>query len=189
MYDRVHHTKTFPVSTGDQLWNWTFSTPVKSLRGILLIGKLDSDMIPYNRNVDKFWNMDIKKINITIEGVNNVLYDKGMRQSDIYDEAMRFWSGAYKSSADIDRVTKELKLTDVTPKKFYEEKYCVWIDLRCVEDNHLHGSGMNLSSNSEGITLAVERNIKGNDKAKVYAFLMMDASTEIDNNEYGGVKW
>lgn len=134
--------------------------------------------------------MSIKRVNVTIEGVNNVLYDKGMRTSDIYDEATRFWSGAYKSSADMDRVTKELKISSVTQKKFYEEKYCVWIDLRCVEDNHLHGSGMNLFSNSEWITLAIERNpTSGSNHAKVYAFLMMDASIDVESNEYGGVKW
>lgn len=65
----------------------------------------------------------------------------------------------------------------------------VWIDLRCVEDNHLHGSGMNLKTNSEGITLAIERNASENDKGRVYAFLMMDASADVVNNEYGGVKW
>ena len=191
LYDRVHHMKTFPVTTGDQLWNWTIATPVKSLRGILLIGKINEQLGDYNHDVDKTWNMDIKRINITIEGVNNVLYDKGLRQSDIYDEAIKFWSGAYKSPADIDRMTKELKLAAITPKKFYEKYYCIWLDLKCVEDNHLHGSGMKLNSNSEGITLAIERNASDGTakKGKVFAFLMMDASTEIDGNEYGGVKW
>ena len=191
LYDRVHHMKTFPVSTSDQLWNWTIATPVKSLRGILLIGKLNDQLSDYGRVVDKTWNMDIKRINITIEGVNNVLYDKGLRQSDIYDEAIKFWSGAYKSPADIDRMTKELKLSTITPKKFYEDHYCIWLDLRCIEDNHLHGSGMKLNRNSEGITLAIERNSNGGTakKGKVFAFLMMDASTEIDGNEYEGVKW
>jgi len=193
LYDRVHYLKTFPINTSDQLWNWSFSTPVKSLRGILLIGKLDSTPLDYNYEVDKYWNMGIKKIHITIEGVNNLLYDKGMNACDIYDEAQRFWSGAYKHSADIDRTTKELKLSEMVPSRFYDDKYCVWIDLRCVDDNHLHGSGLSLTNNSEGITLAINReSVKGEAsgvRGKVHAYLMMDASTDITENNYGGVNW
>lgn len=191
LYDRVHHMKTFPVKSNDQIWNWTFATPVRSLRGILLIGKKDTSITPFNYKVDDYWNMDIERINITIEGVNNILYDKGVRQSDIFNEATLFWSGAYKQPADVDRMTKELKLSSLGCKEFYDDKYCIWLDLRCVEDNHLHGSGMSLQSNSEGITLAITRktNTGTEYNAKVYAFLMMDAASEIDNNEYNGVHW
>lgn len=113
------------MSIKDTLLNWTFTIPVKSLKGILLVKKGHT-------------NLDIENISITIEGVNNMLYDKGMKNKDIY----------------------------------------------------LHGTGMNLRSTSEGVTLAITRKAPTEDK-KLYvqAYLFTDAAVAINDQTLVKTQW
>ena len=192
LYDRILRHRVIPVNTTDQAWNWTFNTPSKSLRGILLIGKLPEHEKPFDHKVDSFWNMDITNINVTIEGVNNMIYDKGMFQYDIYDEIKRLLGGGYRKTEEIDRITKEFNLSSVNPKDFYSDsgKYAVFIDLRSVEDNYLHGSGKRFENTSEGMTLAINR--KPSDKsesAKVYVYMIMDAMEKIVDGNHYSTQW
>lgn len=82
-YDRIINIKTFSFSSKETLLNWTFTTPTKSLKGILLLEGSHT-------------NLDIENIKITIEGVNNMLYDNGLQNKDIYEEAKMFLSGAFR---------------------------------------------------------------------------------------------
>lgn len=120
--------------------------------------------------------MEIERVSIIIEVINKILYDKGVTTRDIYPEAKRFWSGKYKAPAEIDRMVKELALSDVSAKEFRKDKYCFSINLRSIADNFLLGTGCRLQNNSEGISLKVRRTPESTSYgAKTYAYLFMDS--------------
>ena len=70
LYDRILRHKQIPVNKKDTMWNWSFNTPCKSLKGILVLfeGKQS-----YAQDTGKFYNPKIQKVSVTIEGKPNQL--------------------------------------------------------------------------------------------------------------------
>ena len=79
LYDRVLRQKQIKVNKSDTIWNWTFNTPCKSSKGILVLFEEEK---PYERDTSKFYNPKIQKVSVTIEGKPNQLYAQGMRSFD-----------------------------------------------------------------------------------------------------------
>ena len=72
------------------MWNWSFNTPCKSLKGILVLVEEEKS---YIRDTSKFYNPDIqKKVSVTVEGKPNQLYSQGMRSFEQYDEARKYFA-------------------------------------------------------------------------------------------------
>ena len=82
LYDRILRHRQIPVNKLDTTWNWSFNTPCKSLKGILvLLGILvlfEEEKL-YARNTGKFYNPKIQKVSVIVEGKPNQLYAQGMR--------------------------------------------------------------------------------------------------------------
>ena len=81
LYDRILRHRQIPVS--DRTWNWSFNTPCKSLKGILVLFEGEQ---PYTRDTGKFYNPKIQKVSVIVEGKPNELYAQGMRWFEQYDE-------------------------------------------------------------------------------------------------------
>ena len=64
------------MNKSDTTWNWSFNTPCKSLKGILV---LFEEKKPYTRDTSKFYNPKIQKVFVIVEGKPNQLYTQGMR--------------------------------------------------------------------------------------------------------------
>ena len=75
-YDRILRHRKVIVNKSDMTWNWTFNTPCKSLKGILVLFEEEK---PYVRDTSKFYNPKIRNVSVTIEGKDNQLYSQGMR--------------------------------------------------------------------------------------------------------------
>ena len=58
LYDRVLRHRQIKVNKSDTTWNWSFNTPCKSLKGILV---LFEDEGSYERDTSKFYNPKIEK--------------------------------------------------------------------------------------------------------------------------------
>ena len=58
LYDRVIRQKQIIVNKKDTIWNWTFNTPCKSLKGILVLFEEEK---PFVRDTSKFYNPKIEK--------------------------------------------------------------------------------------------------------------------------------
>ena len=58
LYDKVLRQKQLIVNKKDTIWNWTFNTPFKSLKGILVLFEEEK---PYKRDTSKFYNPKIQK--------------------------------------------------------------------------------------------------------------------------------
>ena len=57
LYDRVLRHRQIRVNKSDTTWNWSFNTPCRSLKGILVIFEEETS---YKRVTNKFYNPKIK---------------------------------------------------------------------------------------------------------------------------------
>ena len=73
LYSRVLRHRRIMVDKSDTTWNWNFNTPMKSLKGILVIFEEESD---YKRDTSKFYNPKINKVTIIVEGKPNQLFQE-----------------------------------------------------------------------------------------------------------------
>ena len=70
-------------------WNWSFNTPCKSLKGILVLFEEEK---PYARETGKFCNTKIQKVSVIVEGKPNQLYPQRMRSFEQYDEICKYFA-------------------------------------------------------------------------------------------------
>ena len=188
MFDRILRHRSIQVKSTDTKWNWSFASPVKSLRGILLVGKKKADIADWTCKSGHFWNFGVKKVSVTIEGIPNQLFSNGILPTDIYDECVRFFGGMYKEDRSIDNTVKKLSLHGVGPIEFFNKKYAVWLDFRSTQDNFLHGSGRKIVSVSEGISLEIEREADTETfDGTIYAYMFMDGLLQIVDKKVASV--
>ena len=93
LYDRVLRHRQIRVNKSDTTWNWSFNTPCKSLKGILVLFEEERS---YARDTSKFYNPKIEKVSVIVEGKPNQLYAQGMRSFEQYDEAHKYFTGGRK---------------------------------------------------------------------------------------------
>ena len=132
------------------MWNWSFNTPCKSLKGILVLFEEEKS---YVRDTSKFYNPKILKVSVTIEGKPNQLYPQGMRSFEQYDEARKYFTEGRLAND----VQKQLQLYDVSLGEYLVNKYALWLDFRMIDENELHRTGRRIENASEGITLQIEK--------------------------------
>ena len=97
---------------------------VWSLQGLLLLF-LDKRDNFSNKNED-FYNLSIKNVLVTINGMPHQLFEAGLKASEIYSELKKYF---YKENSD------------VTWEDFLTTKFAIWVDTRSSINNTLHGSG------------------------------------------------
>ena len=89
LYDRILRHKQIPVNKSDAMWNWSFNTPCKSLKGILVLFEEEKS---YIRDTSRFYNPKIQKVSVTVEGKPNQLCPKETRSFEQYDEASKYFT-------------------------------------------------------------------------------------------------
>ena len=72
---RLRHRQT-KVDKSHTTWNWSFNTPCKSLKGILVL--FEGEQL-YVQDTSKFCNSHIQKVPVIVESNLNQLYAQGMR--------------------------------------------------------------------------------------------------------------
>ena len=95
---------------------------------------------PFACNTEAFYNPQITKVEVTIEGIPNKLYSQGMRAYQMWEEAKKHFAQHSKRHPDVGTVAKDLALADVNLGEFLTSKYSLWLDLRTSDDDCLHGS-------------------------------------------------
>ena len=88
------------------MWNINFSTPAKSMKGILLLFRKSDEM-----SSSKFYNPKIDTILIAIEGVPNQLYAQGMLRYQHWEEIQKYF-GDLREERGMG-VAKALILSDI----------------------------------------------------------------------------
>ena len=89
LYDRILRHRQVKVNKSDTTWNWSFNTPCKSLKAILVLFEGEQ---PYAQDTGKFYNPKIQKVSVIVEGKPNQLYTQGMRSSEQYDEICKYFA-------------------------------------------------------------------------------------------------
>ena len=112
LYDRILRHKQIPVNKKDTMWNWSFNTPCKSLKGILVLFEEEKS---YVRDTSKFYNPKIQKVSVSIEGKPNQLYAQGLRSFEQYDEICKYFAEGKQRDND---VQKQLELHDVSLREY-----------------------------------------------------------------------
>lgn len=171
LYDRVLRYLEIPLNKSDTLWNININTPAKSMKGVLIL-------------FDDYYNPKITKVETTIDGVPNELYSQGMRTYQQWDEIRKFF-GCHKRDEDIDKVSKDLELSAVTVEKYFTNKYALWLDMRTTDDNSLHGSGREISS--QGMTIQITKESESSGAIKAYVYVIMDAKLNIEDGRFVNV--
>ena len=174
MYEHVTHHKTISFSkSADSIINESINVPRRSMKGLLLLF-----YEPYAggaRDSEKTFNPDITEVKVVVNGIPNKIYSQGMKTRDFWEEIFRRF-GKENSS---------LNATD-----FYAgDRFALFIDLRSMKENNLHGSGLRLVNTKEGVQLTIKRNTSGSGNAKCHIFILSDAQLNIVNKELESVTY
>ena len=105
--DRILRHRQIPVNKSDTTWNWSFNTPCKSLKGILVLFEGEQ---PYTRDTSKFYNPKIQKVSVIVEGKPNQLYAQVMRSFEQYDEICKYFAEGKQKDNNANEIQKHLQL-------------------------------------------------------------------------------
>ena len=181
LYDRVLIHRQIKVNKSDTTWNWSFNTPCRSLKGILMLFEEEK---PYARYTSKFYNPKIQNVSVIVESKPDQLYAQGMRSFEQYDEICKCFAEGKQKDNNTNEVQKHLQLHNVSVGEYLTDRYAFWLDFRMIDENTLHGMGRRIESASKGITLQIEKKAEsaGNLSADIY--LIMDAQLNIQNGAF-----
>ena len=182
LYDRVLRHRKIVKNKNDTLWNINLNTPARSMKGILMV--FEEQAAAFARNSEKFYNPKINKVEVTIEGIPNQLYSQGMKAYHMWDEIQKQFSGGDKNHPEVDVVSKDLNLSDVSIGEYLTNKYALWLDLRTTDDNSLHGSGRRIENASEGITIQIAKTAEAAGAINIYLFVIQDAQLNIETGRF-----
>ena len=175
LYDRILRRRQILVNKSDTIWNCTFNTPCKSLKGILVLFEKEKS---YVRDMSKFYNPKIE-VSVIIEGKPNQLYTQGMRSFKQYDEAHKYFAEGLQRDNDANEVQAQLQPHDLSVGEYLNNKYALWLDFRMTDENSQHGMGRRIENASEGITLQIEKSAEIAGTLNAYIYPIMDAQLNI----------
>ena len=184
LYDRVLRHRQIQVNKSDTIWNWSFNTPCRSLKGILVLFEKEP---VFARDTSKFYNPKIEKVSITVEGKPNQLFSQGMRSFEQYDEICKYFAEGKQKDNEASEVQKHLQLYDLSIGDYLTNNYALWLDFRTIDENTLHGTGRRIENASEGITLQIEKKAEAAGKLNAYIYLIMDAQLNIQDGKFSKV--
>lgn len=179
LYDRILRHRKIAKNKSDTLWNINLNVPARSMKGILMIFE-----DPERTSTETFYNPKIEKVEMTIEGVPNQLYSQGMRAYQQWDEINKFFALTSKRNKETDKIAKDLYFTYTTLETYLTDNYALWLDLRTVDDNTLHGSGRRVENASEGITIQITKEAEADEAINVYLFVIQDAQINFEDGRF-----
>ena len=186
-YDRILRHRVISAHKLDTLWNINLNVPARSMKGVLMLFKERES--GFAVDTEKFYNPKITKAEVTIEGIPNQLYAQGMRPYQQWDETRKFFSGGQKKDKMVNYIAKSLELADVSLGEYLTDKYALWLDMRTVDDDCLHGSGRRVDNASEGITIQLTKEAVSDAPGEldIYLYVVMDSQLNIENRRFKNV--
>ena len=143
------------------------NVPRRSMRAIVMLFR-HADTV----DSEEYIYPNITKVDVTIDGRPNAVYSNGIGIDDLYREARRIF---------------HVKDTNMTEKKFYNNKFALVIDLRCTDDNDAMGAGYNVTDTKSGVQLIITKEITTKDvKGEIYA--LSDAAVSIIGGSYNNLE-
>ena len=169
LYDRILRSRIIPLNDSDTSFPVDINSPLKSLKGVLLIFTKERSTTKFNRDTEEVFNPKITKVEVTVEGSPNELYAQNMEYRHQCDEIMKhFGEGWLKDAGSIQ---KDPQLHNVNIVSYYPDKYALWLDFRSIDDNRLLGSGRRLENTSEGVRLQITKEAGSSGKLSCYLYI------------------
>lgn len=179
LYDRILRHRKLAKNKSDTLWNINLNVPARSMKGILMLFE-----DPDRTSTESFYNRNITKVEMTIEGVPNQLYSQGMKAYQQWDEINRFFALNSKRNKETNIIIKDLYFTDTTLEKYLTDNFALWLDLRSTDYNSLHGSGRRIENASEGITIQITKEAGKDEPINLYMFVIQDAQINFEDGRF-----
>ena len=176
-YDLVMHERMVPIARGsDARLNLRVNPQRRSLKGILLLF-----INPYTdgaRDSERYFNPDITKVKVTVNGVPNRVYNEGISGRDMWNELTRYFN-PHKGG-----------WPNMTLAKYPAgNKFGLWIDLRSMADTTLHGNGQRLMNTQDGVQLEIERKLSGSGNTNCHIFTISDSQMNIIERQLDSVQY
>ena len=90
-YDLVMRERVVPISRGgDTRLNLRVNPQRRSLKGILLL--FINPFVAGARDTESYFNPDITKVKVTVNGVPNRVYNEGISGTDMWNELTRYFN-------------------------------------------------------------------------------------------------
>ena len=94
LYECILRHRKLHRDKSDTVWNININTPARSMKGLLLL--FVDPATAFLRDTEAFYNPQITKVEVTIEGAPNELYAQGLRAYQQWDEARKFHASGSK---------------------------------------------------------------------------------------------
>ena len=176
-YDIVMRERVVPISRGsDTRINLRVNPQRRSLKGILLL--FINPYAPGARDSESYFNPDITKVKVTVNGSPDRVYNKGISGTDMWKEITRYFN---PHSRGWPNMTLSKYLT--------ANKFGLWIDLRSMADTALHGNGQRLVNTQDGVQLEIERKASGSGNTNCHIFTISDSQMNIMGRQLESVQY
>ena len=175
-YDLVMLEKMVPITRGSNThFNLMVNPQRRSLKGILLLF-----INQYNtgaRDTEHYFNPDITKVKVTVDGVPSRVYNDGLSGSDMWQEITRHFKPSTNGRPNM------------TLAKYLTNKFGLWIDLRSMADTTMHGNGQRLVNTQNGVQLTIDRTASGSGVTYCHIFTVSDAQMNIMGQQLVDVQY
>ena len=91
-----------------------------------------------------------------------------MRSFEQYDETHKYFAEGRLAN----EVQAQLQLYDLSVGEYLVNKHALWLDFRTIDENKLHGMGMQIGNTSGGITIQIEKIAEPAGALKAYIYLI-----------------
>ena len=176
-YDLVMRERVVPIIRGsDTHLNLRVNPQRRSLKGILLLF-----INPYTagaRDSESYFNPNITKVKVTVNGVPNRVYNEGISGSDMWNELTRHFNPHNEGWPNM-----------TLAKYLTGNKFGLWIDLRSMADTTMHGNGQQLVNTQDGVQLEIERTASGSGNTHCHIFTISDSQMNIMGRQLESVQY
>ena len=176
-YDLVMREKVVPITRGsDTRLNLRVNLQHRSLKGILLL--FINSFVAGARDSEHYFNPDINKVKVTVNGVPNRVYNEGIGGTDMWKELTRYFKPSTNGGPNM-----------TLAKYLTANKFGLWIDLRSMADTTLHGNGQRLVNTQDGVQLEIERTTSGSGTTNCHIFTVSDSQMNIMSRQLASVQY
>ena len=169
--------RVVPITRGsDTRLNLRVNPQRRSLKGILLL--FINPFTAGARDSESYFNPDITKVKVTVNGVPNWVYNEGISGKDMWNELTRYFNP--HSSG---------RPTMTLAKYLTADKFGLWIDLRSMADTTMHGNGQRLVNTQDGVQLEIERTASGSGTTNCHIFTVSDSQMNIMGRQLESVQY
>ncbi len=180
LYTNIMRISKRVVDKSDTIWNINLNNTAKSMKGVLLLFENQAD---WARDTEKFYNPKITKVEVAIDGQTSQVYAQGLSTYHHWDEINK-WLGGIKRDKHTELLSKDLALADVSIGEYLTDKYALWIDLRGIDDNSLHGTGRPIANANNGITIQITKTAETAGALNMYTYILNDAQLNFEGGRF-----